>query len=81
MSGTQTVVVGNKGRLVVPADVRERLGIDEGSVLVLFDTPSGIVLVTQEQLRDQVRAQLAGTDLVAALLNERRAAAALEDRR
>lgn len=75
------MVVGNKGRLVVPADVRERFGIDEGSVLVLFDTPSGIVLVTQKQLRDQVRAQLAGTDLVAALLNERRAAAALEDRR
>jgi AbrB family looped-hinge helix DNA binding protein len=81
MSGTYTVVVGNKGRLVVPAEIRERVGLDEGTVLVMFDTPSGMVLVTQEQLRDQVRADLAGSDLASELLMERRAAAEREDQR
>lgn len=65
--------------MVVPAEVRERAGIAEGTVLVLLDTPTGLVLLTREQLRQRVRADLAGTDLVAELLAERRANAAAED--
>jgi AbrB family looped-hinge helix DNA binding protein len=65
--------------MVVPAEVRERAGIAEGTVLVLLETDGGLVLLTREQLRDRVRADLAGTDLVAELLAERRASAAAED--
>jgi AbrB family looped-hinge helix DNA binding protein len=79
MSGTYTVVVGDRGRLVVPAGVRERVGLVAGSTLVLLETPSGIVLMTQGQLRDRVRAELSGLDLVGELLAERRLAAANED--
>jgi len=79
MSGTYTVVVGDRGRLVVPAEVRERAGLVEGTKLVLLDTPSGIVMMTRGQLRDRVRAELAGLDLVGELLAERRATAAAED--
>ena len=79
MSGTHQVVVGNKGRVVVPAEVRARAGIDEGTVLVLLETPAGLVLLTREQLRQRVRDDLAGTDLVSELLAERRANAAAED--
>lgn len=79
MSGTHTVVVGDRGRLVVPAEVRQRAGLVEGSTLVLLDTPSGIVLMTQRQLRDRIREELSGLDLVGELLAERRAAAANED--
>ena len=79
MSGTYTVIVGDRGRLVVPAEVRERGGLVEGSTLVLLETPSGIVLMTQRQLRDRVRAELSGLDLVGELLAERRLAAANED--
>jgi AbrB family looped-hinge helix DNA binding protein len=64
---------------VVPAEVRERAGLVEGSTLVLLETPSGIVLMTQRQLRDRVRAELSGLDLVGELLTERRLAAASED--
>lgn len=64
---------------MVPAEVRERAGINEGTVLVLLETPDGLVLLTREQLRDRVRADLAGTDLVAELLADRRAVAAAED--
>lgn len=75
------VTVGDKGRIVLPADVRERAGLRAGSALVLLETPGGIVLLTREQLRDRVRAELSGVDLVAGLLDDRRGAAAAEDRR
>ncbi|MBW3669950.1 MAG: AbrB/MazE/SpoVT family DNA-binding domain-containing protein [Actinobacteria bacterium] len=79
MSGTHQVIVGNKGRMVVPAEVRERTGIAEGTVLVMLETSGGLVLLTRDQLRQRVRDDLAGTDLVAELLAERRANAAAED--
>ncbi len=79
MSGTHEVVVGDRGRMVVPADVRQRAGTDEGTVLILFESPDGLVLLTRDQLRDRVRAELAGTDLVSDLLAERRRNAADED--
>ncbi len=79
MNGTHTVTMGDRGRLVVPADVRERSGLAEGTRLVLLETPSGIVLMTQAQARARVRQELQGLDLVGDLLAERRREAATED--
>jgi len=79
MIGTYSVVVGDRGRLVIPAEVRAEAGIDEGTVLVLLPTETGLVLLTREQLRTRVRADLAGLDLVDELLGDRRREAALED--
>lgn len=79
MSGTYKVVMGDRGRLVVPSELRERAGLVEGTTLVVLDTPSGIVLMTRRQLRERVREELSGLDLVGELLAERRAAAAGED--
>jgi AbrB family looped-hinge helix DNA binding protein len=79
VSGTYTIVVGDRGRLVVPAEVRERAGLAKGTTLVLLETPSGIVLMTRAQLRDRVQGELSGLDLVGELLADRRAAAADED--
>ena len=45
----------------------------------MLETPAGIVLLTRDQLRTRVRKDLAGTDLVAELLAERRRASAAED--
>ncbi|MBK5221589.1 MAG: AbrB/MazE/SpoVT family DNA-binding domain-containing protein [Acidimicrobiia bacterium] len=78
MSGTYKVMMGDRGRLVVPAPVREEAGLSEGTPLMLMATPSGIVVMTREQLKARVRAELAGTDLVDALLAERRIVAADE---
>lgn len=64
---------------MVPAEVRERRGITEGTVLVLLDTPSGLALLTRHQLQERVRADLDGLGLVEELLAERRAAADTED--
>nr|WP_040539403.1 MraZ N-terminal domain-containing protein [Mycolicibacterium tusciae] len=79
MSGTYSTNMGDRGRLVIPADLRQRAGLVEGRPVVLLDTPKGIVLLTRAQLKDLVRADLSGLDLVAELLSERRGDAAAED--
>lgn len=79
MGGTHTIVVGDRGRVVIPSELRERVGLAEGTPLVLLESPNGLVLLTREQLRDRVRAELEGVDLLDELLAERRAAAAQED--
>lgn len=79
MDGTTTVLVGDGGRVVIPAAVRDRAGLVEGTVLFLFETPEGLVLLKRGQLRDRVRAELEGLDLVSELLSERRVAADAED--
>ncbi len=73
------MVVGDRGRVVVPAEVRERAGLSEGTRLVLIETPNGLILLTREQLKERVRAELAGLDFVKELLAERRAQADAED--
>jgi AbrB family looped-hinge helix DNA binding protein len=71
--------MGDRGRLVVPADLRDRAGLEEGTPLILLEAPAGLVLLTRAQLQQLVRSDLAGLDLVGELLAERRAEAAAED--
>ena len=80
MRGTYTATMGDRGRLVVPAELRERAGLQEGRPVVLVETPQGLLLLTREQLRDLVRSGLEGKDLVDQLLADRQAAASAEDR-
>jgi len=71
--------MGDRGRLVVPAELRASAGLDEGDPLVLVASDDGIVLLNREQLKARVRADLAGLDLVGDLLADRRRAAKAED--
>lgn len=71
--------MGNRGRLVVPAELRQRAGMREGAVLVMIEIELGVILLSREQLKSLVRKDLAGSDLVAQLLAERRASALAED--
>ena len=79
MSGTYTATMGDRGRLVVPAELRERAGLHEGRPVVLVESPQGLLLLTREQLRDLVRSGLEGKDLVSQLLADRHSAASVED--
>lgn len=79
MSGTYQATMGDRGRLVVPAELRERAGLNEGQPLVFVETPDGLLLLTRDQLREIVRANLNGKDLVRTLLVDRRAAARVDD--
>jgi AbrB family looped-hinge helix DNA binding protein len=71
--------MGDRGRLVVPAELREHLHLQPGSPLILMETPEGVILATREQMKRLVRGKLAGVDLVGELLADRRRAAAEED--
>lgn len=79
MSGTHAITVGDRGRIVVPAEVRARAGLAKGTPLILLETPTGLVLLTRDQLRTRVRDELAGLDLVTELLADRRRASQSED--
>jgi bifunctional DNA-binding transcriptional regulator/antitoxin component of YhaV-PrlF toxin-antitoxin module len=73
------VRMGDRGRLVVPAELRSSAGFVEGTPLILVETGGGVVIVTREQLKTLVRADLAEKDLVGDLLAERRRQSAEED--
>lgn len=79
MGGTYRLAMGDRGRIVIPAEVRARAGLDPGTPLVLLEAPGGLVLLTRSQLRDRVRADLRGLDLVSELIAEREADAATDD--
>ena len=79
MSGSHVTVMGDRGRLVVPSELRTRAGLLPGTPVTLIESPDGIVLLTREQLKRLVRRDLAGSDLVAELVAERRRAAVEED--
>ena len=77
-----TVVLGQQGRLVIPAEVRLALGLTPGDHLHLHVSGSQLVLVRPQDAVDELRAL--GRDLpksrslVDELLAERRLAAAAE---
>ena len=64
---------------MIPAELRSQTGLTEGTPVVLIDTPRGVVLVSREQLKSLVRADLAGIDLLSELLADRRRQANTED--
>ena len=78
MSGAYNVVIGDGGRFVVPADLRERAGLVRGTPLILIEAPNALVLLTRTQLQQLVRSGLEGSDLVGELLAARRAEAAAD---
>lgn len=78
MGGTYSVTVGDRGRVVLPVELRERLHLETGSTLLLLDTGAGVVLTTRVQARQLLCRQLGGVSLVDQLLSERREAAAAD---
>lgn len=80
-----TVELGARGRLVVPAGVRKRLGLAEGDTLVLtVEEDDGLRM---RRLEDQVKRmqgaygrRAKGRSLAAELIDERRREAARERR-
>ena len=60
MGGTHTIVMGDRGRLVIPSDVRRRAELSEGKSLILLELDDGIVILTREQLKARVRSSLRG---------------------
>lgn len=83
MTGTvaHSVVLGDRGRFVVPAAVRERHGWEPGQALVAVDTEAGLILMSADEALAWLQSMLEGRDLVAELLAERRREAHAEKSR
>ena len=79
MTGTHSFIVGDRGRVVLPSQLRKHRGWPEGTTLVAIETATGVVVASRDELESIVEKQLAGVDLVAQLLEERRASAALDE--
>lgn len=77
-----TVVLGQQGRLVIPADVRSALGLEPGDRLHLHQTGRRLVLERQQDAAAELRGLAASVpgsrSLVEELLAERRHAAVAE---
>ncbi|HEU0102232.1 MAG TPA: AbrB/MazE/SpoVT family DNA-binding domain-containing protein [Mycobacteriales bacterium] len=77
-----TLVLGQQGRLVIPAEVRTALGLAPGDRLHLHITGQRLVLERQQDAAAELRGLATGIprsrSLVDELLAERRAAAAQE---
>jgi len=70
---THPITIGDRGRLVVPAEVRERHGWEPGTSLVAIDTDAGLLVMSVVDGLHWLRGRLEGRDLVAELRDERRA--------
>ncbi|MDM4763259.1 AbrB/MazE/SpoVT family DNA-binding domain-containing protein [Galbitalea sp. SE-J8] len=79
MDATYTTSLGDRGRLVVPAALRESQGWTQGTPLLFIETDRAVLVATRAQAKALIRSQLAGADLVDELLAERREAARRED--
>lgn len=80
---TLTATLDRAGRLLIPAQVRAQMGIDEGSKVILRLGPEGLLVMTPRQALERVQALLdpyfaAGRSLADELIAERRREAALE---
>lgn len=77
------IKVGRQGRIVIPALLREELGLREGDVLDARVEGGRLVLESPleifERLRRQFRQAAGGRDLVAEMIADKRAEARRED--
>lgn len=80
MSDTNVVSVGPKGRVVIPAAIRRRLAIEEGSELVALVEGEALVLVPRSAIKSRLRSIFADVrvSMSQELIAERRAEAARE---
>lgn len=74
------VEVGPKGRVVIPAAIRRRLGIDRGTRLAVLVDEGAVVLVPRDAVERRLHALFKGVPVSMAdeLHDDRRAEAAAE---
>lgn len=78
MSTTYATVVGDRGRLVIPSALRHNQKWEQGTQLLMLETPHGVIAMTREQAKQLVKKQIGASSLVQELITERRSAAQKE---
>lgn len=69
------MVMGDRGRLVIPAEIRAELNWTQGTRMVLVEAEDGMLLMSVDQARAMLKRQIGDRDLVAELIAERHAEA------
>ena len=72
------MVVGAEGTIVLPPALRHRRAWNSGTVIILTETPDGVLLVDRATALKTIRKDLGARPLVEELIAERRAAAAAD---
>lgn len=75
---TREIELGAKGRVVIPVDIREKLGVGPGDKLLLVEENGGFKLTTRRAIIRRLRGVFAlpdGRSLTEELLADRRAEA------
>lgn len=67
------VSLGDRGRFVMPSEIRERHRWQAGTPLVAVDTEVGVIVMSTNEALAWLRTRVEGRDLVAELLAERQA--------
>lgn len=80
MSDTDVVEVGPKGRVVIPAAIRKRLGLEQGTRLAVLVDGEAVVLVPRPAVEQRLHSIFKGVPASMAdeLIGERRAEAAAD---
>ncbi|MDQ4142863.1 MAG: AbrB/MazE/SpoVT family DNA-binding domain-containing protein [Actinomycetota bacterium] len=80
MSDTSVVEVGPKGRVVIPAAIRRKLGIDQGTRLTVLVDGEAVVLVPRNTIERRLRSIFADVpaSMAEEVIEERRAEAAFD---
>ncbi len=68
-----TATVGTKGQIVIPADARKELGIEEGDRLYVVGSPDGgfLGLLREETLQEMVQHMTAQVESFRAMENNK----------
>ena len=82
MSDTHLLSVGPKGRVVIPVEIRRRLGLAQGSQLVALVEGDAVLLLPRSAVKERLRGMFANVQasMATELVEDRRAAAKRESR-
>jgi len=53
LAGTRLLRVDDDGRLMLPADLRQKLGLKRGDAVSVVEVPAGLLLTTEAMLADR----------------------------
>lgn len=78
MTGKDEITVGAEGRVLLPAEVRRKVGIEPGSTLVVRVEGDHVVLIPRSAIKRRLHEMFrdVGVSLAEELIAERRAEAA-----
>ena len=77
MASSTMLKMGDRGRIVIPQQIREAQGLSTGDTLIIFEDEKGMTLMTRDQLREKMWAGIKNPEvsLVDELIADRRAEA------